>query len=156
MVSAGTGLLVVRDVAMTHCRQGGREGTGSEQALGTACCIPLRPPLGTGCPVPRPTASISTGTGWGPSSEGGDQLLLRQPHPSLPSRPQKSVWHGSDAKGRRLPESYCEAWRTEERGTSGQASSLSSGKLLEQAASSCQHAFIVLCIENSFMTAAKK
>lgn len=70
--------------------------------------------------------------------------------------PQKSIWHGSDAKGRRLPESYCEAWRTDERGTSGQASSLSSGKLLEQSASSCQHAFVVLCIENSFMTAAKK
>ncbi|NWR80071.1 COIA1 protein, partial [Centropus unirufus] len=70
--------------------------------------------------------------------------------------PQKSVWHGSDAKGRRLPESYCETWRTEERTTTGQASSLGSGKLLEQVASSCQHAFIVLCIENSFMTAAKK
>uniref|UniRef100_A0A8C4JUY7 Collagenase NC10/endostatin domain-containing protein n=1 Tax=Dromaius novaehollandiae TaxID=8790 RepID=A0A8C4JUY7_DRONO len=70
--------------------------------------------------------------------------------------PQKSVWHGSDAKGRRLTESYCETWRTEERAAVGQASSLSSGKLLEQAASSCQHAFIVLCIENSFMTASKK
>ncbi|NWR99143.1 COIA1 protein, partial [Motacilla alba] len=70
--------------------------------------------------------------------------------------PQKSVWHGSDAKGRRLPESYCETWRTEERAVTGQASSLASGKLLEQAASSCQHAFIVLCIENSFMTATKK
>ncbi|NXD71944.1 COIA1 protein, partial [Eolophus roseicapillus] len=70
--------------------------------------------------------------------------------------PQKSVWHGSDGKGRRLPESYCEAWRTEENTTTGQASSLGSGKLLEQEASSCQHTFIVLCIENSFMTAAKK
>uniref|UniRef100_A0A8B9ZDG3 Collagen type XVIII alpha 1 chain n=1 Tax=Buteo japonicus TaxID=224669 RepID=A0A8B9ZDG3_9AVES len=70
--------------------------------------------------------------------------------------PQKSIWHGSDAKGRRLPESYCETWRTEERAVTGQASSLGSGKLLEQMASSCQHAFVVLCIENSFMTAAKK
>uniref|UniRef100_A0A8B9FK88 Collagenase NC10/endostatin domain-containing protein n=1 Tax=Amazona collaria TaxID=241587 RepID=A0A8B9FK88_9PSIT len=70
--------------------------------------------------------------------------------------PQKSVWHGSDAKGRRLPESYCETWRTEENTATGQASSLSSGKLLEQEASSCQHTFIVLCIENSFMIAAKK
>lgn len=78
------------------------------------------------------------------------------PPPFTPSRLQKSVWHGSDAKGRRLPESYCETWRTEERAVTGQASSLASGKLLEQAASSCQHAFIVLCIENSFMTAAKK
>lgn len=80
----------------------------------------------------------------------------QQPPTFHPSRPQKSVWHGSDAKGRRLPESYCETWRTEERAVTGQASSLASGKLLEQAASSCQHAFIVLCIENSFMTAAKK
>lgn len=72
-----------RDVAMTCCRQAGREaeGTGSEQAPGTACCIPLRPSLGTGHPVPHPTASISTGTGWGPGSEARDQLLLRQPHP---------------------------------------------------------------------------
>lgn len=89
---------------------------------------------------------------WGLYWAGGQ----RHPLTFLLSRPQKSIWHGSDAKGRRLPESYCETWRTEERAVTGQASSLGSGKLLEQMASSCQHAFVVLCIENSFMTAAKK
>lgn len=89
---------------------------------------------------------------WG----SGPQWGQWQPPTFLLSRPQKSIWHGSDAKGRRLPESYCETWRTEEHTATGQASSLGSGKLLEQVASSCQHAFIVLCIENSFMTATKK
>uniref|UniRef100_A0A7M4FW66 Collagenase NC10/endostatin domain-containing protein n=1 Tax=Crocodylus porosus TaxID=8502 RepID=A0A7M4FW66_CROPO len=70
--------------------------------------------------------------------------------------PQKSVWHGSDSKGRRLTENYCETWRTDSSVVTGQASSLSSGKLLEQKASSCQNAFVVLCIENSFMTSSKK
>jgi len=98
----------------------------------------------------HPALAISTGR------VAGDWIPSQPPHIPLSFRPQKSIWHGSDAKGRRLPESYCEAWRTDERGTSGQASSLSSGKLLEQSASSCQHAFVVLCIENSFMTAAKK
>lgn len=88
---------------------------------------------------------------WGLDCVGQQQLPT-----FLLCRPQKSVWHGSDAKGRRLPESYCETWRTEENTATGQASSLGSGKLLEQEASSCQHTFIVLCIENSFMTAAKK
>lgn len=94
---------------------------------------------------------------WGKTGEMGSGLCVGQQLPTfLLCRPQKSVWHGSDGKGRRLPESYCEAWRTEENTTTGQASSLGSGKLLEQEASSCQHTFIVLCIENSFMTAAKK
>uniref|UniRef100_A0A8C0IQR1 Collagenase NC10/endostatin domain-containing protein n=1 Tax=Chelonoidis abingdonii TaxID=106734 RepID=A0A8C0IQR1_CHEAB len=70
--------------------------------------------------------------------------------------PQKNVWHGSDAKGRRLTESYCETWRTDDSVVTGQASSLGSGKLLEQKVSSCRNAFIVLCIENSFMTSSKK
>lgn len=70
--------------------------------------------------------------------------------------PQKSVWHGSDAKGHRLTESYCETWRTDDGVVTGQASSLASGKLLEQKVSSCRNAFIVLCIENSFMTSSKK
>lgn len=92
------------------------------------------------------------GRRWGSGPRWGQRQLPT----FLLSRPQKSVWHGSDAKGRRLPESYCETWRTEELTATGQASSLGSGKLLEQVASSCQHNFIVLCIENSFMTAAKK
>ncbi|KAF7235509.1 Collagen alpha-1(XVIII) chain [Varanus komodoensis] len=70
--------------------------------------------------------------------------------------PQKYVWHGSDSKGRRLTESYCETWRTDDAVVAGQASSLASGKLLEQKSSSCKNAFIVLCIENSFMTSSQK
>lgn len=70
-------------------------------------------------------------------------------------RPQKSVWHGSDPSGRRLTESYCETWRTEAATATGQASSMLTGRLLGQKAASCHHAFIVLCIENSFMTSSK-
>uniref|UniRef100_A0A8C5WLG5 Collagenase NC10/endostatin domain-containing protein n=1 Tax=Leptobrachium leishanense TaxID=445787 RepID=A0A8C5WLG5_9ANUR len=70
--------------------------------------------------------------------------------------PQKMIWHGSDAKGRRLSESYCETWRTEENPVTGQASSLLNRKLLEQNAQSCSKNFIVLCIENSFMSSAQK
>lgn len=72
-----------------------------------------------------------------------------------PAWPQKNVWHGSDPSGRRLTESYCEAWRTEAVAATGQASSLLSGRLLEQSASSCRKAYIVLCIENSFMMPSK-
>lgn len=72
-----------------------------------------------------------------------------------PAWPQKSVWHGSDPSGRRLTESYCETWRTEAVTATGQASSLLAGRLLEQKAASCHNAFIVLCIENSFMTSSK-
>lgn len=70
--------------------------------------------------------------------------------------PQKSVWHGSDPSGRRLMESYCETWRTETAGATGQASSLLSGRLLEQKAVSCHNSYIVLCIENSFMNSFSK
>ncbi|XP_029462605.1 collagen alpha-1(XVIII) chain [Rhinatrema bivittatum] len=70
--------------------------------------------------------------------------------------PQKMIWHGSDTKGRRLTESYCETWRTDDRVVVGQASSLLSGRLLEQRAESCNKTFVVLCIENSFMTSARK
>uniref|UniRef100_A0A8D0GYH3 Collagen type XVIII alpha 1 chain n=1 Tax=Sphenodon punctatus TaxID=8508 RepID=A0A8D0GYH3_SPHPU len=70
--------------------------------------------------------------------------------------PQKNIWHGSDSKGRRLTESYCETWRTDDSVVTGQASSLLSGRLLEQKNSSCKNAFIVLCIENSFMISSQK
>lgn len=72
-----------------------------------------------------------------------------------PAWPQKSVWHGSDPSGRRLTESYCETWRTEATTATGQASSMLTGRLLGQKAVSCHNAFIVLCIENSFMTSSK-
>uniref|UniRef100_G1TVH4 Collagenase NC10/endostatin domain-containing protein n=1 Tax=Oryctolagus cuniculus TaxID=9986 RepID=G1TVH4_RABIT len=72
-----------------------------------------------------------------------------------PAWPQKSVWHGSDPSGRRLTNSYCETWRTEAPTATGQASSLLAGRLLEQTAASCHHAYAVLCIENSFVTSSK-
>lgn len=53
-------------------------------------------------------------------------------------------------------ENYCETWRTEASEATGQASSLLSGRLLEQRAASCHNAYIVLCIENSFMTPFSK
>lgn len=73
-----------------------------------------------------------------------------------PAWPQKSVWHGSDPSGRRLTENYCETWRTEAAGATGQASPLLAGRLLEQEAASCRNAYVVLCIENSFMTSSSK
>lgn len=68
----------------------------------------------------------------------------------------KSVWHGSDPSGRRLTESYCETWRTEAAGTVGQASPLQAGRLLGQKAVSCHSALVILCIENSVMSAASQ
>lgn len=73
-----------------------------------------------------------------------------------PAWPQKSVWHGSDPSGRRLTESYCEMWLTEAPGTQGQAAPLQAGRLLAQKATSCHHALVVLCIENSVASAASQ
>ncbi|KAG8442646.1 hypothetical protein GDO86_011436 [Hymenochirus boettgeri] len=67
------------------------------------------------------------------------------------SWPQKILWHGSNMNGIRLVHNYCEAWRTADMAVSGQASSIRSGKLLDQNSYSCSNKFIVLCIENSFM-----
>lgn len=96
-----------------------------------------------GCsPQGRPPWPREQGTGW--------RLTAAS------CRPQKSVWHGSDPSGRRLTDSYCETWRTEDAAAAGQASSLLAGRLLAQKAASCRNAFIVLCIENSFMTSSSK
>lgn len=62
------------------------------------------------------------------------------------------MWHGSTANGIRLVSNYCEAWRTAEIAAVGQASPLKAGKLLDQKAYSCSNRFIVLCIENSFIS----
>lgn len=70
----------------------------------------------------------------------------------LPFRPQKIIWHGSTANGIRLVSNYCEAWHTADMGAMGQASPLNTGKLLDQKVYSCNNLFIVLCIENSFVT----
>lgn len=87
---------------------------------------------------------------------GGGQLAQVRLTAGTFCRPQKSVWHGSDPSGHRLTESYCETWRTEATAATGQASSLLAGRLLEQKSASCHNAFIVLCIENSFMTSSSK
>uniref|UniRef100_A0A8C9Q772 Collagen type XV alpha 1 chain n=1 Tax=Spermophilus dauricus TaxID=99837 RepID=A0A8C9Q772_SPEDA len=73
-----------------------------------------------------------------------------------PSWPQKVVWHGSNTHGVRLVDKYCEAWRTADMAVTGFASPLSTGKILDQKAYSCANRLIVLCIENSFMTDARK
>ncbi|KAB1280145.1 Collagen alpha-1 chain [Camelus dromedarius] len=73
-----------------------------------------------------------------------------------PSWPQKVVWHGSSTHGVRLVDQYCEAWRTADMAVTGLASALSTGKILDQKAYSCANRLIVLCIENSFMTDARK
>lgn len=71
---------------------------------------------------------------------------------TLPFRPQKIIWHGSTANGIRLVSSYCEAWHTADMRELGQASQLKTGKLLDQKVYSCSNQFIVLCIENSFVS----
>ncbi|XP_056376720.1 collagen alpha-1(XV) chain isoform X2 [Hyla sarda] len=70
--------------------------------------------------------------------------------------PQKILWHGSSQNGIRLVHNYCEAWRTADMAVSGQASSLRSGKLLDQKTYSCSNKFIVLCIENSHNVDVRK
>uniref|UniRef100_A0A8C4STJ7 Collagenase NC10/endostatin domain-containing protein n=1 Tax=Erpetoichthys calabaricus TaxID=27687 RepID=A0A8C4STJ7_ERPCA len=69
---------------------------------------------------------------------------------------QKMVWHGSNNKGQRMTDHYCETWRTGVHELTGFASSLEAGRLLQQRPVSCSSSLIVLCIENSFMTQAKK
>lgn len=72
------------------------------------------------------------------------------------SRPEKMVWHGSSSKGQRQTDQYCETWRAGDRAVTGLASSLKSGYLLQQSASSCSGSYIVLCIENAFTSHSKK
>lgn len=70
--------------------------------------------------------------------------------------PEKMVWHGSSSKGHRQTDHYCETWRAGDRAVSGLASSLQSGRLLQQSSSSCSGSYIVLCIENAFSSPSKK
>ncbi|XP_051894342.1 collagen alpha-1(XVIII) chain-like [Pristis pectinata] len=64
------------------------------------------------------------------------------------SWPHKLVWHGSNTHGIRAADNYCNEWQ-KGNGAKGLASSLTSGKFLEQHSYSCTSSFIVLCIENS-------
>uniref|UniRef100_A0A667YLV4 Collagenase NC10/endostatin domain-containing protein n=1 Tax=Myripristis murdjan TaxID=586833 RepID=A0A667YLV4_9TELE len=70
--------------------------------------------------------------------------------------PEKIVWHGSSIKGHRQTDNYCETWRAGDRAVTGLASSLQTGQLLQQTSSSCSSSYIVLCIENSYITHSKK
>lgn len=75
---------------------------------------------------------------------------LRVP-PSLSTRPEKLVWHGSSTVGIRLTTNYCEAWRTGDVAVMGQAALLQTGRLLGQHTRSCSQHYIVLCIENTYV-----
>ncbi|XP_069776729.1 collagen alpha-1(XV) chain-like isoform X2 [Narcine bancroftii] len=66
------------------------------------------------------------------------------------SWPHKIIWHGSSERGGRVPTNYCGAWRTTDMALTGNASPLTTGKLLVQHAYNCANNFIVLCIENSY------
>ncbi|KAJ8349566.1 hypothetical protein SKAU_G00246960 [Synaphobranchus kaupii] len=70
--------------------------------------------------------------------------------------PQKMVWHGSSSRGHRQSDNYCETWRMEDQVMTGMASSLQDGGLLQQTPRSCSSQYIVLCIENSYITQSKK
>ncbi|XP_078280538.1 uncharacterized protein LOC144607516 [Rhinoraja longicauda] len=64
------------------------------------------------------------------------------------SWPRKLVWHGSNTRGIRAADNYCNEWRGGH-SAKGLATSLLNGKLLEQHSYGCKSSFIVLCIENS-------
>ncbi|KAG9349451.1 hypothetical protein JZ751_027894 [Albula glossodonta] len=70
--------------------------------------------------------------------------------------PQKMVWHGSNSKGHRQTDNYCETWRMDDQVLTGMASSLQAGQLLQQTPRSCSSSYIVLCIENSYIPQSKK
>uniref|UniRef100_A0A672R261 Collagenase NC10/endostatin domain-containing protein n=1 Tax=Sinocyclocheilus grahami TaxID=75366 RepID=A0A672R261_SINGR len=65
--------------------------------------------------------------------------------------PEKMVWHGSSTRGSRQTDGYCETWRTGSHVVTGMASSLQEGYLIQQLPRGCTSAFIVLCIENSYI-----
>ncbi|XP_078254467.1 collagen alpha-1(XV) chain-like isoform X3 [Rhinoraja longicauda] len=64
--------------------------------------------------------------------------------------PHKIIWHGSSERGGRVATRYCGGWRKTDTSTRGNASPLSSGKLLSQHSYNCANNLIVLCVENSY------
>nr|XP_018668678.1 collagen XVIII homologue isoform X1 [Ciona intestinalis]XP_018668679.1 collagen XVIII homologue isoform X1 [Ciona intestinalis] len=66
--------------------------------------------------------------------------------------PVKFVWHGSYTDGRLNPMHYCASWYTDHKAVTGQASPLSTRRLLAQKPYSCESGFVVLCVENSTRT----
>ncbi|XP_071822200.1 uncharacterized protein [Apostichopus japonicus] len=61
--------------------------------------------------------------------------------------PEKFVWHGSYSDGTRMPNSYCDEWRTRNKRASGQASNLHQHQLLGQKKHKCKKPLAVLCIQ---------
>lgn len=68
---------------------------------------------------------------------------------ALMYRPQKIVWHGSNMKGSKMDEKFCQEWHSQNGNTMGLGSSLMKHMLLDQSEYTCNNAFIVLCIENT-------
>lgn len=66
------------------------------------------------------------------------------------------IWHGSNQKGHRQTDHYCETWRVGDRTVTGLASPLTSRRLLQQTSSSCSGSYVVLCIENAFSSQSTK
>lgn len=66
--------------------------------------------------------------------------------------PEKMLWHGSTSNGQRHIDGFCETWRVSDQAVTGLASSLQSGSLLQQSSSSCSSSFVVLCVENSYVS----
>lgn len=70
--------------------------------------------------------------------------------------PEKMIWHGSNSKGHRQTDHYCETWRVGDHTLMGLASPLKGRHLLQQTSSSCSSSYVVLCIENAFSSQSKK
>lgn len=66
------------------------------------------------------------------------------------------IWHGSTDAGQGHVDGFCETWRVGDQALTGMASSLQSGSLLQQTSSSCSSSYVVLCIENSYVSHAKR
>lgn len=66
------------------------------------------------------------------------------------------VWHGSSSNGQRRTDGFCETWRVSNQAVIGTASALQSGSLTQQSSSSCSSSYVVLCIENSYVSYSKR
>jgi hypothetical protein len=71
-------------------------------------------------------------------------------------RPHKAVWHGSQLLGERAVDTYCDAWHSGSMDKLGLGSSLQKGHLLGQERYSCDQRLIVLCVEATSVTRARR
>ena len=71
-------------------------------------------------------------------------------------RPHKVVWHGSHLLGERAMDTYCDAWHSAATDKIGLASSLLKHRLLDQERYTCNHSFIVLCVEATSETSTRR